>query len=93
MIMRAASFSESGQSGSRLVLYSRGARGPKFRPQNAKGAEKNSMVPISLGPDFCQIYKKGRKGADLIRSLVFHKTIKISGTNFNLSLPFCIVNR
>jgi hypothetical protein len=36
------------------------AKGPKFRPQSTKGAEKKIWWE-NHGPNICQIYKKGPK--------------------------------
>jgi hypothetical protein len=33
-------------------------QGPKFRPQNTKGAEKNCVGRENLGPTFWQMYQK-----------------------------------
>jgi hypothetical protein len=34
------------------------AKGPKFRPQNTKGAEKIVWGRKSLGPNICLIFQK-----------------------------------
>jgi hypothetical protein len=42
------------------------AKGPKFRPQNTKGAEKSSEGPERSGAELLSdLAKKGRKGAEL----------------------------
>jgi hypothetical protein len=42
------------------------AKGPKFRPQNTKGAEKNCVGPEKSGAEFLpDLTKKDRKGAEL----------------------------
>jgi hypothetical protein len=42
------------------------AKGPKFRPQNTKGAEKNCVGPGRFGAEvLADLSKKGRKGAEL----------------------------
>jgi hypothetical protein len=42
------------------------AKGPKFRPQNTKGAEKNCVGPGKFGAEvLADLSKKGRKGAEL----------------------------
>jgi hypothetical protein len=47
-------------------MFSSVAKGPKFRPQNTKGAAKNSMGPEKSGAEFsADLSKKGRKGAEL----------------------------
>jgi hypothetical protein len=55
------------------------AKGPKFRPQSTKRADKNLAGPGKSGaellPDFS---KRGRKAAELFSSLIFHKIIYIS---------------
>jgi hypothetical protein len=46
------------------------AKGPKFRPQNTKGAEKNCVGPEKSGAEYLpDLSKKGRKGAELFSSL------------------------
>jgi hypothetical protein len=41
-------------------------KGPKFRPQNTKGAEKNYNGPGKSGAELqAELSKKGRKGAKL----------------------------
>jgi hypothetical protein len=61
------------------VLHSSVAKGPKFRPQNTKGAEKNCVGPEKSGAEFLpDLTKKGRKGADLF--LMF-KTAKFLTEN------------
>jgi hypothetical protein len=42
------------------------AKGPQFRPQNTKGAEKNCVGPEKSGAEYLpDLTKKGRKGAEL----------------------------
>jgi hypothetical protein len=42
------------------------AKGPKFRPQNTKGAENNCVGPEGSGAEHLpDLSKKGRKGAEL----------------------------
>jgi hypothetical protein len=49
------------------------AKGPKFRPQNTKGAEKNCVGPGKSATEFmADLSKKGRKGADLFCCFVLH---------------------
>jgi hypothetical protein len=49
------------------------SKGPKFRPQNTKGAEKNCMGPgKSRAELFAELSKKGRKGDKLYSGLVLH---------------------
>jgi hypothetical protein len=49
------------------------AKGPKFRPQSTKGAEKNCLGPGKSGAEFlADLSKKGRKWAELFCSLVLH---------------------
>jgi hypothetical protein len=48
------------------------AKGPKFRPQNTKGAEKNCVGPGNFGAEIlADLSKKGRKGAELFLGLNF----------------------
>jgi hypothetical protein len=50
------------------------AKGPKFRPQNTKWAEKNCVGPGKFEAEFlADLSKKGRKGAELFWDLNFHK--------------------
>jgi hypothetical protein len=49
------------------------AKGPKFRPLNTKGAEKNCVE--NLGPNFWSFFKKGRKGAELFVVCFCTKTV------------------
>jgi hypothetical protein len=57
-----------------LARVSSVAKGPKFRPQSSKRAEKNLMGPGKSGAKLLPILsKKGRKGAELFLGLVFHK--------------------
>jgi hypothetical protein len=50
------------------------AKGPKFRPQNTKGAEKNGWGPGKSGAEFfADLSKKGRKEAEFFCGLVLHK--------------------
>jgi hypothetical protein len=51
---------EEGSSGSSV------AKGPKFRPQKTKGAEKNCVGPGKSVAEFlAESWKKGRKGVEL----------------------------
>jgi hypothetical protein len=55
------------------------AKGPKFRPQSTKGAEKKLAGQEKSGAELLSdLSKKGRKGAELFSSLVFHKIIYFS---------------
>jgi hypothetical protein len=50
------------------------AKGPKFRPQNTKAAEKNTAGPGKSGAEFLSEFsKKGRNGAEFLWGLVFQK--------------------
>jgi hypothetical protein len=52
------------------------AKGPKFRPQNTKGAEKNCVGAGKFGAEvLADLSKKGQKGAELFWGLIFHKII------------------
>jgi predicted nucleic acid-binding Zn ribbon protein len=54
------------------------AKGPKFRPQSTKRAETKLAGPGKSGAKFLpDLSKKGRKGAELFSSLVFHKILYI----------------
>jgi hypothetical protein len=49
------------------------AKGPKFWPQNTKGAEKNCIGPGKFGAEvLADVSRKGRKGAKLFWGLIFH---------------------
>jgi hypothetical protein len=53
--------------------------GPKFWPQSTKRAEKKLAGPGMSGAELLpDLSKKGRKGAELFSSLIFHKIIYIS---------------
>jgi hypothetical protein len=48
------------------------AKGPKFQPQNPKGAEENFVGPEKSGAEYLpDLSKKGQKGAELF--LKFNK--------------------
>jgi hypothetical protein len=48
-------------------------KGPKFRPQNTKGAEKKCVGPGKFGAEvLADVSKKGRKGVELFWGLIFH---------------------
>jgi hypothetical protein len=50
------------------------AKGPKFRLQNTKGAEKIVWGRETLGPKFWQIYqKRAEKGPNFFWGLISHK--------------------
>jgi hypothetical protein len=50
------------------------AKGPKFRPQSTKMAEKNLAGPEKLGAELlADLSKKGRKGAELLFRSGFSK--------------------
>jgi hypothetical protein len=49
------------------------AKGPKFRPQNTKGAYKNCGGPGNSGAEFwANLARKGRKGAEILSCLILH---------------------
>jgi hypothetical protein len=61
-------YSGTGLLSASLIFFSpvSVAKGPKFRPQNTKGAEKNSMGPEKSGAEFsADLSIKGRKGAEV----------------------------
>jgi hypothetical protein len=61
------------------------AKGPKFRPQSSKRAEKNLVGPGKSGAELLpDLSKKGRKGAELFLGLLFHKIIYISSQKLGL---------
>jgi hypothetical protein len=67
------------------------AKGPKFRPQSSKGAEKNLMGLGKSGAELLpDLSKKGRQGAELFLDLVFHKIIYISCQNSAYKLVYLI---
>jgi hypothetical protein len=54
------------------------AKGPKFRPQSSKRAEKKLAGPEMSGAKLLpNLLKKSQKGAELFLGLVFHKIIYI----------------
>jgi hypothetical protein len=54
------------------------AKGPKFRPQSSKRAEKILWGRESQGPKFYPIYqKRAEKGPNFFLGVVFHKIIYI----------------
>jgi hypothetical protein len=56
-----------------FLVFTSVAKGPKFRPQNTKGAEKNCVGPGKSGAELlADLSKKGRKGAELFCSLFLH---------------------
>jgi hypothetical protein len=63
----------------KLAILNSVAKGPKFRPQSTKRAEKKLSGPGKSGAELLHVLsKKSRKGAELFSSLVFHKIIYIS---------------
>jgi hypothetical protein len=67
------------------------AKGPKFRPQNTKGAEKNCMGPGKSGAELlADLSKKGRKeaekGANFFVVWVCTKTVTFLANTCNLPL-------
>jgi hypothetical protein len=66
-----ANFSYSGAHSRQITAHSV-AKGPKFRPQNSKGALKKFVRPEKLAAEFSlNMLKKGRKGAELFWRWIF----------------------
>jgi hypothetical protein len=59
------------------------AKGPKFRPQNSKGAPQKCVWPEKLAAEFSfNMPKKGRKGAELFEADYSYKNLKISAEKY-----------
>jgi hypothetical protein len=59
------------------------AKGPKFRPQSTKRAEKNCVGPGNLGPNFWQIYqKRAEKGPNFFVVWFYTKTVIFLAENY-----------
>jgi hypothetical protein len=65
------------------------AKGPKFRPQNTKGAEKNCVGLGKSGAEFlADLSKKGRKGPNFSAVCFCTKTVIFRrNCNFQLINP------
>jgi hypothetical protein len=71
--MRKQKFSFQPYSLPTLLAFTSVAKGPKFRPQTTKGAEKDCVGLGKSGAELlANLSKKGRKGAKLCCSLVLH---------------------
>jgi hypothetical protein len=67
------------------------AKGPKFRPQNTKGAEQIVWGRVSLGPDFWQNYqKRAEKGPNFFLVLFCTKIVIFLAETYSFPLLYSI---